>query len=500
MKTIEFEYGQGTMSASLPDSTDVFIPGVTVKDPDYIPEEKLEEAYKKSLANPIGMPALTQLAKDVLAKKDRCTVVFVVPDRVKGGEQATSHRKLSIKYCLEELYAAGVKQEDVLFIISNGLHPRSTEADAKAIFGEELFHSFWHSGQIISHDSEDPDHMVDLGVTKRGDPVTLNKYVYECDIPILIGHVQGNPYGGYSGGYKHSATGITNWRSISSHHVPSVMHRKDFTPVNNGSLMRNKFDEISMHQEEMMGHPYFCCDAVLDSSSRQIEIFSGYAKEMQPLSWKVADKRTYVHWAEKKYDVLVFGMPQKFHYGDGMGTNPIMMMQALSAQVLRFKRVMSDNCVIICASTCNGFFNEERWPYLPELYDIFMHGNQMNQLPDMNRLGEYFATNEEYIRKYRFANAFHPFHGFSMMSCGHIAEMNTSAIYIVGAEKPGYARGMGLKTRATFEEALEDAKKKYVGSDPNILALPLTFKKAACHLCMKDPSQDPMDEYGHIHK
>lgn len=45
---------------------------------------------------------------------------------------------------------------------------------------------------------------------------------------------------------------------------------------------------------------------------------------------------------------------------------------------------------------------------------------------------------------------------------------------------------MGLKTRATFEEALEDAKKKYVGEKPNILALPLTFKKASVHLCMKE--------------
>ena len=27
---------------------------------------------------------------------------------------------------------------------------------------------------------------------------------------------RGNPYGGYSGGYKHSATGITNWKCIAS--------------------------------------------------------------------------------------------------------------------------------------------------------------------------------------------------------------------------------------------------------------------------------------------
>lgn len=218
---------------------------------------------------------------------------------------------------------------------------------------------------------------------------------------------------------------------------------------------------------------------------------------MQPISWKVADKRTYIHWAEKKYDILVFGMPQKFHYGNGMGTNPIMMMQALSAQVLRFKRIMSDNCVIICSSNCNGFFNEELWPYLRELYEIYQN-DRMYTLPDMNRLGEYFATKEEYIRKYRFANAYHPFHGFSMMSCAHIAEMNTSAIYIVGAEKPGFARGMGLKTRETFEEAIEDAKKKFVGPNPNILALPLTFKRTSVHLCMKNKDEDIMDYYGHM--
>jgi len=79
----------------------------------------------------------------------------------------------------------------------------------------------------------------------------------------------------------------------------------------------------------------------------------------------------------------------------------------------------------------------------------------------------------------------YPYHGFSMMSCGHIAEMNTAAIYIVGAQELGYARGMGLKTRATIEEAMEDAKKKFVGPNPNILALPKTFKIGAVHLCMK---------------
>lgn len=182
---INFEYGQGTMAAELPDNTDIFLPGETVKDPECIPEDQLEAAYLESLAHPIGMPTLTQLAH----KGSR--VCFVVPDRVKGGEQPTSHRKLSIHYILHELYAAGVEKKDILFIISNGLHPRSKESDAKAIFGEALFNEFWHTGQIISHDSEDQEHMVDLGTTHRGDPVYMNKYVFECDIPILIGPCSG---------------------------------------------------------------------------------------------------------------------------------------------------------------------------------------------------------------------------------------------------------------------------------------------------------------------
>ena len=85
---LEFEYGQGLMAAELPDNTDVFIPGVTVPDPPCIPEEELEAKTLESIRNPIGMPPLTELAH----KGSKVTIIF--PDRVKGGEQPTSHRKV----------------------------------------------------------------------------------------------------------------------------------------------------------------------------------------------------------------------------------------------------------------------------------------------------------------------------------------------------------------------------------------------------------------------
>lgn len=476
MKTIAFEYGTGLMEANLPDNTDIFIPGETIADPPLLAD--VEKATRESILNPIGLPPISEQVNE------KSKVVIVFPDRVKGGTQPTSHRKVSIPLILEECLKAGVKKSNIKLICSNGLHRKNTKEEIKSLLGEQVFNEFWYSNQISNHDSEDWDNLVDLGHDEDGNPVIMNREVYEADLVALIGHTLGNPYGGYSGGYKHCATGITHWKSIGSHHVPHVMHREDFTPVCTHSLMRRKFDWIGQHMEKCMGKKFFTCDAVLDTNARQIAVFTGYAKEIQPLSWAVADKRTYVPFAEKKYDVMVFGMPQFFHYGNGMGTNPILMLQAISANIIRHKRILNDNCVVICSSLCNGYFHDEEFPAYRELYELFAK-DYHNVLPDLEKYGEYFSMNKEYIDKYRYNYGYHPYHGFSMISCGHIAEMNCSAIYIVGAQEPGYARSMGMKTRATFEEALKDAA-KYVGKEPNILALPKTFKVAAVHLTMKE--------------
>ena len=104
---LEFEYGQGLMSAELPDSTDVFIPGQTVADPSCIEQtwETLYATTLDSIRNPIGMPTLTQLAHK------GSKVAFVIPDIVKGGNQPTSHRKVAIRACLDELYSVGVEKK-----------------------------------------------------------------------------------------------------------------------------------------------------------------------------------------------------------------------------------------------------------------------------------------------------------------------------------------------------------------------------------------------------
>jgi hypothetical protein len=472
---VAFEYGHGLMDANLPDTTDVFIPGETVQDPPVLPD--IEAATRKAILHPMGMPPLQEQVNP------NSKVVIIFPDRVKGGFQADSHRKTSIPILIEECLKGGVEERNIKLICSNGLHRKNTKEEIRNILGEDLFNRYWDAGQIVNHDSEDWDNLVDLGYEDQYNArVIMNKEVFDADVAILVGHALGNPYGGYSGGYKHCATGITHWKCIGAHHTPSVMHRQDFIPVSTNSLMRSKFDAIGHHMEVKMGKKFFVCDAVLDTYQRQIAVFAGTAPLVQEASWREADKRTYVHWAKKKYDVMVMGMPQSFHYGNGMGTNPILMLQAISAQIIRHKRVLSDNPVVICSSICTGYFHDEEFPSYRETYELFQK-NYASTLPEIERFGEAMSMRKEYIDAYRYSYGYHPFHAFSMISCGHIAEKQCAAIYIVGAQEPGFARGMGMKTRSTFEEALEDAK-KYTGSNPSVLALPKAFKTASVHLCM----------------
>lgn len=476
MKTVQFEYGQGYMTAELPDTAEIFVPGETVPDPPYL--EDVEMATRESIQNPIGMPPIPEL----VGPGAKVTISF--PDRVKGGFQENSHRKTCIPILIEECLKVGVRKEDIKLICSNGLHRKNTDEEIRRILGEKVYNEFMPRHQIINHDSEDWDNLIDLGYDELGDHVIMNKEVFQSHLPILIGHVLGNPYGGYSGGYKMAATGITHWKCIAAHHIPEVMHRDDFTPVSVRSTMRKKMDAIGQHMEKRMGRRFFMCDAVLDTYQRQIAVFSGYGKEVQPLAWRVANKRTFVPWAEQKFDIMIFGMPQYFHYGNGHGTNPILILQAIAANVIRHRRVTKDNFVVICSSICSGYFHDEEFPSYRELFELFQR-DYHSILPDLEKYGEYFCSKQEYIDKYRYGFGYHPYHPFSMISCGHIAEMHCAAIYIVGAYEPGYARAMGMKTRATFEEAVKDAE-KYTGKNPRILALPKAFKTAAVHLMMKD--------------
>ena len=313
--------------------------------------------------------------------------------------------------------------------------------------------------------------------------MSCNRLLVEADLAILIGHVQGNPYGGYSGGYKMAVTGTTGWDSIRSHHNPNTMHRADFLPASTHSHMRHQFESIGKTMEGAIGKPFFAVDAVVGTKAQVLGVYAGSIEAVQDASWELAQRRTDVTLDETEpYDILVYGLPRAFHYGAGMGTNPILMLQAIAAQLTRCYGVFRQNGVIIAPSVCDGWFNESWFPSYERAY---------NKLQDLNNFAEVFEYEEELVAgdpdaifKYRFDFAYHPGHALSMISMGAIAHQHCNAVFIPGATSPGYARGMGCIPTNTFEDAMRSAE-RYVGKNPRILVIPDAFRAVGVHLYLQ---------------
>jgi lactate racemase len=465
---VALEYGDGHLTVELPGSATVIRAGQAHPEPPPVPDPIA--ATLEAVRNPLGCAPLG----DLVGPGSTVTIAF--PDRVKGGVQATSHRKTTLRTLFDELERAGVRLSDVTLVCAIGLHRKNYAHEFLDYLGADNLARI-RPEQIVNHDSEDPAGIVDLDDSSLGDVVQMNRHLVESDLTILIGHAAGNPYGGFSGGYKMPSTGLTTWRSIRGHHSPGSVYRDDFMPVSTHSHFRHQLESIGKRMESAMPRPFFAVDAVLDSANRQLGVYAGNLSSVEQAAWPLASARTEVTLPGEPADVLVLGVPRSFHYGPGMGSNPVLMMQAIGASIARAKNALKPNPVVIAAAVCDGWFNDTEFPAYRTVYEALQ---TVHHPADMVAHEERIATDYEWIDKYRFHHAYHPFHAFSMVYVGGLARQAAAAVYIAGARNPGYARGMGGIPAPSVEDALREAR-RFTGGDPKVLVVP-ELSKPAYHL------------------
>lgn len=473
---VELEYGDGHVTVEVPDDSVV----VSADRTDHEPEPLADPvgATRAALDAPLGCGPIG----DLVGPGQTVTIAF--PDRVKGGQHETAHRRVVLPQLLDDLERAGVAAEDIRLVCAIGLHRKNRWEEFEAYLGRDALARL-PSANVVNHDAEDPAGMVDLGLSELGDPVQVNRAVVDSDLTILIGHTAGNPYGGFSGGYKMPATGLTSWRSIASHHAPRSLYREDFVPVSTRSRFRDQLRAIGQRMEQEMPQPFFSVDAVLDSRSRQLGVYAGRIPDVEQASWPLATARTDLRidapW-EGRADVLVVGIPRNFHYGPGMGSNPILMTQAVGSSLVRAKRALVDKPVVIAAAVCDGWFNSTEFPP----YEAAFERLQACQHPaDMVQHQEELATDPEWVYRYRHHYGYHPFHAFSMIYVGGIAREHSSQFFLAGARRPDLARAMGARTTATVEEALRETAAA-LGRPPRVVVVP-ALSQPAFHLTAGGP-------------
>jgi nickel-dependent lactate racemase len=467
MQDVLVDYGDGKMRIELPDSALV----LSLKDIDTDPPAVDPfEATRRALASPLGSPPLRELSGP--GKR----IVIGFPDRVKGGAHPQAHRKVAIPLIVEELLKGGARLENITLLCAPGLHRMNTLEEWYWYLGKDIVDMFY-PGRLVNHDAEAPD-LCDYGTDAMGNAVQCNRMFAEADLSIVVGHCAGNPYGGYSGGYKMLVTGHSGWRSIASHHCPGTMHRADWLGAAPTSHQRRQFRSIGEAMEKGMGKKVFGVDAVIGKSAQVLDVQAGLLAEVEAATWPLADKRTnYTVDMDEPADVLVMGVPRNFHYGPGMGTNPILMSLAIGGQLSRCWHAFREGGVIIAVSVCDGWFNDNWFPSYQETYAAlqkYCTPAEFLASEEMVRI----ATDTEYRFKYSNYYTYHPFHAMSMISGGSVPGLHCSAVYVAGAKAPGFARGMGFTPTKTFAEAMKRAE-RYVGKNPRILCTPDCFTGGA---------------------
>ena len=166
------------------------------------PEKSARELVLAALQNPVGTPSLRNLA---VGKQK---VVIITSDHTRAVPS-----KITLPILLSEI-RAGNPQADITILIATGAHRATTEAEQRAMFGDEIV----DHEKIVVNDafrSEDFEYICDL---PSGAHFSVNKLATECDLLIAEGFVEPHFFAGFSGGRKSILPGICDIRTIKENH------------------------------------------------------------------------------------------------------------------------------------------------------------------------------------------------------------------------------------------------------------------------------------------
>ncbi len=176
----------------------------------------VSDEIRRALRTPIGTKPVRELAKG--AKK----VVLVADDNTR----LTPADKI-IPLLLNELNAAGVRDEQVTVIIALGTHRPMTDAEILAKYGDETVRRV----TVKNHNFRDPELMVDLGTTPNGTHIKVNREAVEADFKIGIGSIVPHYIPGFGGGAKIVQPGISAEQTTAETHLLSTCEPRSFLGI-----------------------------------------------------------------------------------------------------------------------------------------------------------------------------------------------------------------------------------------------------------------------------
>jgi nickel-dependent lactate racemase len=251
-----FPYGKTELEFELPPRAR----GTLVLSRTVEPLADVEGAIADALASPVGSPPLREIAGQGDAASLAVCIVFTDVTRA-------SPDQLLVPALLRELQAAGVRDENITLLCGIGMHRPSTYEEKVAKLGQATVDRH----RVIDNEPQNPDALVDLGVTPGGVPVSAHRAAVDADLLIATGLVEPHLYAGYSGGRKTLAVGAAGEPLIAHTHGPVFI---DHPGTRLGCVEGNPFHE-AITEAARRANLRFILNVVLDDEKRVVCVKAG---------------------------------------------------------------------------------------------------------------------------------------------------------------------------------------------------------------------------------
>ena len=257
MQKFAVPFGKEKINFELPDEQ---VAGVLVSHAhDYKAPKSEEELVADALANPIGSPKLSELAK---GKK---TCVIISSDHTRP---VPSH--VIMPQLLAEL-RKGNPDIDITILIATGMHRPTTQEELVAKYGKEIA----ENEKFSIHVSRNDEDMVSIGTLPSGGECLINKLAANADLLVAEGFIEPHFFAGMSGGRKSVLPGIASKITVLANHCSEFIASPN---ARTGILKGNPIHE-DMRYAAKAANLAFICNVVIDADKKVIAAFAGDREE-----------------------------------------------------------------------------------------------------------------------------------------------------------------------------------------------------------------------------
>lgn len=401
-------FGKGKIECLLPENTSVDWIAPPLSKPLEFQEEAVRGAIKKPVSGHL---------EDF---RDVSSVAIAINDKTRP----VPHNLL-LPILIDELEAVGISASKITLFIATGSHQAMREDEFPTLLSKDILNRV----KVISHNIDETDNFVDLGVTSRGTPIHVNKKYHQSELRIVVGDIELHHFAGFSGGVKSAVIGLGSRDSIQCNHI-MLTDPSATIGIYEDNPLRQDIEESG----EKIGI-HFALNAILTEEKKIQAIFLGKPRDVMNKGIPFARQLSGVQ-KNREYDMVIAsagGYPKDI--------NLYQSQKAISHARL-FAR--QGGSIILAAECCEGAGSKA--------YEMFMQG--VTTIPEIY----------EKFSKMGFVVGAHKAVQFAR-------QLETHQIILVSMMAPELVKSLLLTPARNMEEAIGIASNRF-DHNPSIAVLP----------------------------